>query len=35
MEEDKIEAKLDKGVLTLDLPKKEIEEKEKKKIEVK
>ncbi|MHA1273961.1 MAG: Hsp20/alpha crystallin family protein [Promethearchaeota archaeon] len=35
IDEDKIEAKLDKGVLTLDLPKKEIEEKEKKKIEVK
>ncbi|MFX0141404.1 MAG: Hsp20 family protein [Candidatus Hodarchaeota archaeon] len=34
MDEDKIDAKLDKGVLTLKLPKKEEEKKEKKKIEV-
>ncbi|MFX1338564.1 MAG: Hsp20/alpha crystallin family protein [Promethearchaeota archaeon] len=33
--EEKIDATLDKGVLKLDLPKKEIEEKESKKIEVK
>ncbi|MHA2006822.1 MAG: Hsp20/alpha crystallin family protein [Promethearchaeota archaeon] len=35
VDEDKIDAKLDKGILTLDLPKKELEKKEKKKIEVK
>jgi len=35
VDEDKIDATLDKGVLKLDLPKKEIEEKESKKIEVK
>jgi len=35
IEEDKIDATLDKGILKLDLPKKELEEKEKKKIEVK
>jgi HSP20 family protein len=35
IEEDKIDATLDKGMLKLDLPKKELEEKEKKKIEIK
>ncbi|MFX1274306.1 MAG: Hsp20/alpha crystallin family protein [Promethearchaeota archaeon] len=35
IDEDKIDATLDKGILKLDLPKKEIEEKEKKKIDVK
>ncbi len=34
LDEENIDAKLDKGILTLKLPKKEIEHKEKKKIEV-